>query len=229
MSTIVITGANRGLGLEFAKAYASSGHSVIASCRSPSTADELHSLGVDVLALDLADPRSVMQFAAQLRGRPIELLIHNAGMPDPSGSGASAATYAPGRMDYDAWAMLFRVHVMAPLQLTEALIDNLSAAATAKVVLISSELGSIAGSRGGRHAYRTSKTAANMLMRSLSIDLKPIITVMLSPGWVATRMGGSDAPLAPDESARGRLNVIAALKSTDSGRFLDYLGRELPW
>lgn len=226
VATILITGASRGLGLEFVRQYATDGDRVIAACRHPESATGLRAIKGDIrtVTLDIGDAGSVRALAETLGSEPIDVLINNAGVY------GKAQTL--GKMDYAAWEDVFRINTIGPTQLTDTLVPNLTAGKRKLVVCITSLMGSIAdNTSGGYYAYRSSKAGLNAVVKSLSIDLKPrgIAAVVLHPGWVKTDMGGANAPLEPKESVGGMRSVIAKLGLKDSGRFFDYHGKELPW
>jgi NAD(P)-dependent dehydrogenase (short-subunit alcohol dehydrogenase family) len=240
MRRVVVTGANRGLGLEFAGQLAAVGDEVVATARHPKTADELNKLAatsdgrVTVVSLDVGDPADIEAAALHVGERfdAVDVLINNAGiwtapdMPDRASSG-QLADLRP-----DAVAEVLRINTVAPLAVTQALAPRLAAARRALVVNLSSGLGSIQGTtRRGNLAYGMSKAALNMLTRQLAAELagQGTIVVSMSPGWVATDMGGASAPLEPAESVKGMLNVLDALTPAQSGSFLDHAGAVLPW
>jgi NAD(P)-dependent dehydrogenase (short-subunit alcohol dehydrogenase family) len=226
MATIVITGASRGLGLEFVRQYAADGDRVIAACRHPDKATALKAIKGDVrvVALDIADAGSIHALAETLGIEPIDIVINNAGV---YGKAQSLS-----KTDYAAWEDVFRINTIGPLHLTDALLPRLAAGKRKLVVAITSLMGSIAdNSSGGYYAYRSSKAGLNAVFKSLSVDLKPsgVTAVVLHPGWVKTDMGGANAPLEPKDSVSGMRAVISKLDIKDSGRFLDFRGKELPW
>jgi NAD(P)-dependent dehydrogenase (short-subunit alcohol dehydrogenase family) len=231
MSTLLITGANRGLGLEFTRQYAAAGWQVLACCRAPERADALLTLAssqpdqISVHALDVSDLNAIDILAQQLRDTPIDLIINNAGIyPDRHGGF--------GYTDYDAWMMAFLVNSMAPMKITEAFVSNLDRGAGKTVATISSKMGSLDdNTSGGCYLYRSSKTAVNMVVKSLSLDLasRGIRVVVLHPGWVQTDMGGPNALTTPEESVSGMRNVIDHLTKEDSGRFISFDGTNVPW
>jgi NAD(P)-dependent dehydrogenase (short-subunit alcohol dehydrogenase family) len=227
MPTALVTGANRGIGLEFARQYAKDGWRVVATCRDPERAKDLRKLGdaVSIHRLDVADAEQVAALARALAGEPIDLLINNAGIGYPSDGRL-------GRMDYAAWEETLRVNTLAPFRVTEALLPNVAASELKLIVSITSGLGSIArNTDGGTYAYRSSKAALNAVMRSLAADLrsKGVTVVVFSPGWVRTDMGGRGAQVAPKDSIAGMRAVIARLRLADTGRFFNYDGSEVPW
>ena len=231
MSSVLITGANRGLGLEFAAEYAADGWQVFAACRSPAEAEQLKDLArktgdrVSVFAMDVTDMGSIRKAAMQLKDATIDVLINNAGIGGPRGQ-------TTGNVDYEAWAHVFDVNTLGPLRVLEAFTEQLARSERKLVVTITSGMGSIGdNTSGGSIAYRSSKTAVNMVMRSAAIDLGPrhITCVLLSPGWVKTDMGGPGARLTVQQSVSAMRGLIAKLRPDDSGKFFHYDGREYPW
>jgi NAD(P)-dependent dehydrogenase (short-subunit alcohol dehydrogenase family) len=232
---VCLTGANRGLGLEFCRQLlerTDEGLQVFAAVRNPDAAVELnqlmrHSSGrLHVLALDVSLASSVATFARKveelLKGERLNLLINNAGVfEDDGGIGDS---FSP-----DALVKSFDVNAIGPMRVISSLIDQLERA-DAKIVNVSSLMGSLSdNSSGGYYAYRASKAALNMCIRSLAIDRPDFISVVVHPGWVQTDMGGRQAPMTAQESVQALLRVILGLKSYDSGTFKNYDGSTLPW
>jgi NAD(P)-dependent dehydrogenase (short-subunit alcohol dehydrogenase family) len=218
MPSVLITGANRGIGLEFARQYADAGWAVIATARQRSA--ELDALGVRVESLDLADAEAVAAFPEKIDG-PLDLLIANAGTSEPKDP-----TTADDARDWQAMTM---VNAIAPYMLARALLARM--ADGGKMIAISSGMGSIADNHGGWVPYRTSKAALNMAWSSLALEAKPrgIACVLFSPGWVKTRMGGAGAQISAQESAADMRALIGKLTIAESGRFLRRNGSELPW
>jgi NAD(P)-dependent dehydrogenase (short-subunit alcohol dehydrogenase family) len=231
MPTVLITGANRGLGLELARQYAADGWRVLACSRHPDAealdAIEQEHGDVSRHALEVTDAASIAALASSLHGTAVDVLLNVAGvMHRRAVATEGSARAAFGGFDYDDWTRVLAVNVLAPVRVAEAFLDQ------RKIVTLSSELGSIgANETGGLYAYRSSKAAVNAVMKSMAIDLAPrgIIAVPMHPGWVRTDMGGPKAPLSAEESASGMRRVIAGLTLDDSGRFLRYDGEELPW
>jgi NAD(P)-dependent dehydrogenase (short-subunit alcohol dehydrogenase family) len=222
--TVLITGANRGLGYEFARQYAADGWQVIGTAREPAEAKELAELGVRVMALDVADPTSVERLAAELGAQPIDVLINNAGIFPRFGTLAET--------DFGDVGRILAVNTIGPMRVTRALLPNLRRGADKRIVSISSGLGSIAGNDSGRYyGYRESKAALNMFTRSLAAELadEDFTCVVVSPGWVQTDMGGPNATLTPEQSIRGMRKVIAGLEPAVTGSFFNYDGERLPW
>lgn len=233
---VLVTGANRGLGLELVRQYAAEGWHVLATARSPAQCAELRALAaaqprVELHALDVADFAAIDALATRLEGRPIDVLLNNAGLFGPKARAEKDPRQEFGTMDFDVWAALLRVNAMAPLKMAEAFVRHVAASAQKKIVTITSGVGSIANADGRTIAYRTSKAAANMLMRNLAFDLAPrgIVTAAVCPGWVRTRMGGEGAPLEAAQSIAGVRRVIEGLDPGNSGRFWLYDGTTIPW
>jgi NAD(P)-dependent dehydrogenase (short-subunit alcohol dehydrogenase family) len=229
MTTILITGANRGIGLEFVRQYLAEGADVIACCRAPERAEALGGLAAGgrarVMGLDVASEASIASLASALAGQPIDVLINNAGVMGPERQSAV-------QVDADDWLRTFRVNTIAPVRLSQALHANLKAGRDKKVVAITSQLGSTANNTGGNYyAYRASKAALNNAMRGLARDWagEGICVGIFHPGWVQTDMGGAGAPVTPEQSVCGLRARIAELNAGNSGTFRDYAGAELPW
>lgn len=226
MPTMIVTGANRGVGLELARQYAADGWKVIATCRNPALPGGLSSLpGVEVRGLEVDDPASITAFASGLAGTPIDLLINNAGIIGPDLSAQSKDGLDPA-----GWAQTMQVNALAPVLLALALRPNLSSGS--KMVTLSSQLGSITETEAGSmYAYRMSKAAVNMGNRCLAMDWRDegIICLVVHPGWVQTDMGGPKAPVPPVDSVAGLRRVIARATLSDTGGFFAYDGRNIPW
>jgi NAD(P)-dependent dehydrogenase (short-subunit alcohol dehydrogenase family) len=231
MRNMLVTGANRGLGLEFARQYAADGWKVYAACRDPDAARELVQLAAEsggairVLALEVTDAASVRAAAQSLAGDPIDLLVNNAGVGSPK-------KQRLGSLDYAAWAQVLDVNTLGPMRVVEAFLDNIANGSDRQIVTLTSAMGSIAdNASGGSYAYRSSKAAVNIVMKSLSIDLAPrgISCVVVHPGWVRTAMGGPDGKLTTAESVTALRRLIAGLKPQDTGRFFNYDGKPYPW
>jgi NAD(P)-dependent dehydrogenase (short-subunit alcohol dehydrogenase family) len=218
MATVLITGANRGLGLEFARQYSADGCDVVATARESSP--ELDELGVRVETLDMSDLAAVASFCERLDS--LDMLIANAG------------TYGPKAVrsaeDGQGWLETFAVNTVAPYLLARSVLP-LVTRAEGKLIAITSRMGSIEdNSSGGYIAYRSSKTALNSAWRNLAIGTDDkVVCAVLHPGWVQTRMGGSSAPLSPEDSVCRMRNVIEDLDAGDSGHFFSYDGSEIPW
>ena len=223
MSTVLITGAARGLGLDFVKQYAARGWRVHACARTPAALEEIKG-DIHVHPLEVTDYDAVGALAGKLAGEPIDILINNAGI-----SGREATVL--GSIDPVVWRQTFEVNTLAPLMIAQAFVEHVARSEQRKMIALSSRLGSIALADSGRYAYRASKAALNMKWKGLSIDLagKGVICVVLHPGWVQTDMGGAAATLTIEQSVPTMVNLIDGLKSSDNGRFINYDGTEFPW
>jgi NAD(P)-dependent dehydrogenase (short-subunit alcohol dehydrogenase family) len=232
MNTVLITGASRGIGLEFSRQYAADGWRVLACCRHPDKADALNKLAaqyselIQIHPLDVADHAQIERLAQTLDYESIDLLINNAGInPVSDASGF-------GHTDYTEWMTAFNINTMAPLKMAEAFVKQIARSKHKTIVTLTSLMGSIADNvSGGNYQYRSSKAAANMVVKSLAIDLSQqgITSVAFHPGWVKTDMGGPNAMISAAQSVSGMRQVISNLTPADSGRFFDYQGNVLPW
>ena len=223
MSTVLITGAARGLGLDFVKQYAAKGWKIHACARAPEALKQVKG-DIHPHTLEVTDYAAVKALAGELKGEAIDVLICNAGI-----SGKEATVL--GAIDPVVWRETFEVNALAPLMMAEAFADHVAASKDRKLVAISSRLGSITVANNGRYSYRASKAALNMEWKGLSVDLasRGLICVVLHPGWVQTDMGGATATLTIEQSVPAMVKVIDGLKPADNGRFLNYDGTELPW
>jgi NAD(P)-dependent dehydrogenase (short-subunit alcohol dehydrogenase family) len=240
MRRVVVTGANRGLGLELTRQLLAAGNEVVAAARQPKKAEELHKVVSrsggrgTVVRLDVGDPAEVAAAARQIGERfaAVDLLVNNAGIWSAPGEPDRASAGGLADLRPEAVLEVLRVNAVGPILVTQALAPILAASGRAVVVNLSSGLGSLAGvGSRGNVAYGMSKAALNMLTRHLAAELRPegTIVVAVSPGWVSTDMGGPGAPLGPPESVQGILNVIDALTPAQSGCFLDHTGATVPW
>lgn len=222
--TVLITGANRGIGLEYARQFVDEGYRVIGTARSPAKAGELANLGVRIEALDVADPTSVASLAQRLQGESIDILVNNAGMFDRS-------DVTVDKVDFAMLEQTFAVNAFGPLRVIQALLPNLRQGERKLIVNMSSQLGSIERSNGNWYAYRASKTALNQFNKILAVELgkEGFTSVVLHPGWVRTDIGGDNATLSTEDSVEGLMEVIDDLTQRDNGRFLDFEGNEIPW
>jgi len=232
METLLITGANRGIGLELSRAFAAADWRVHACCRRPDAATELQRLAerqpaVQIHPLDVTDPAQIDRLSRQLADASIDILLNNAGI-----SGPRAELGQIGVEERDAWLQVFATNSIAPWMVAQAFVDQVARSGRKTIATISSLMGSIGDNQqGGRVIYRSSKTAVNQVMKCLSLALteRQITVVMLHPGWVRTDMGGPEAPLPPADSAGGLQRLLTGLTPEHTGRFFDYTGRELPW
>ena len=231
MSSVLITGSNRGLGLEFATQYLADGWQVYAACREPASAQALQKLTrgaeerIRILALDVTDAASIARAAASIADVALDVLINSAGV-------MGVPRQNLGKVDYTSWAQVLDVNTLGPLRVTEALVEQVARSKRRLVVTITSGMGSIAdNTSGGWIAYRSSKAAVNMVMRSAATELatRRIACVLVNPGWVRTDMGGAAAPLTAQESVAAMRRLIDTWGPAQSGKFLSYDGREYPW
>lgn len=230
MPQILITGASRGLGFALAKEYAARNWRVRATCRSPSEAAALNALAqtlpnLSVHAIDVSEHDTIEALAAALDGEGIDVVCNNAGI----GGGGKEI----GALDYAHWRYVLEVNLLGAVKVSESFLPHILRGAEKKIVAISSSLGSISTTRGGNHAYRTSKAALNMAMRSMAMDLKDrgVIVAPLSPGIVDTDFtrGARMPKISAEESARGLADTIARLTLNDGGAFIRYNGDSVPW
>jgi NAD(P)-dependent dehydrogenase (short-subunit alcohol dehydrogenase family) len=222
--TVLITGANRGIGLEFARQYSMAGWTVIGTARHPATAAELNKLAARVVQLDVTDPSSVDRMGKDLAGTPIDMLINNAGI--------QPLMWKLADLDFDAFEQALAVNTVGPVRVTHALLPHLRSGKLRRIVNITTNLGSIAeNTDGGFYGYRESKAALNMFTKSLAAELGPegFICIALHPGWVKTDLGSPQAPLEVDESVRGMRAVIDRLSPADNGTFRTYSGEQMAW
>jgi NAD(P)-dependent dehydrogenase (short-subunit alcohol dehydrogenase family) len=231
MPNVLITGANRGLGLEFTKQYAEDGWRVFACCRNPDAAKELleltakHSNLISIHTLDVGNFNQIDELA-QSFSQPIDILLNNAGIYPASPNGKLANS------DYDKWLEAFRINSLAPFKMAQAFAGQLEKGQIKKIINLTSKMGSIEdNTSGGSYLYRSSKTALNMIIKSLSFELAPkgISTIVLHPGWVQTDMGGPNGLINAQQSVNGMRKVIDKLTLADSGKFFAYDGKVIPW
>ena len=228
MATVLITGTNKGVGLELVKIYAARGDTVIATCRDPESASALNEVGgaVEVLGVSVGDDASVASLAKALEGRVIDVLINNAGTSGPARD--QQTTFA---MDFEGWADAFNINSMAPVRVMQALLPNLRLSSAAKVMTVTSQMGALSLDMPAAHAYCATKAAVNKFMRLAALDLKKenIAVGLVHPGWVKTDMGGPHAELTPEESATGCASVTDSLSMDSTGGFWKWNGEVHGW
>tara|TARA_B100000945_G_scaffold217641_1_gene175630 strand:+ start:560 stop:1276 length:717 start_codon:yes stop_codon:yes gene_type:complete len=238
MSTILITGANRGLGLGLVKEYANDGWKVIATSRNPNNSNDLTDLvnkkgnNIEIHHLDVEDLDSISALSQDLKNTPIDILVNVAGYYGKKIVSEPGGLQEFGSTDYEDWQRIIKVNIFGPMKICETLISNIELGNHKKIITLSSIIGSIGGNdQGMMYAYRVSKAGVNAIMRSMAIDLKDkdIICIPLHPGWVRTDMGGPNADIDTKTSVVGMKNVIDNLSIKDSGRYMVYDGSELPW
>ncbi len=228
--TILITGANRGIGLKLTEQFAEDGWQVLACCRAPAQAEQLQALTernstIEIYTLDVTNYQQMSSLAEKLANRPIDILLSNAGI-----YGSRGAVF--GGIDAEEWRQVLEVNTIAPMMLVQSFVDQVAASQQKLVAVISSKVGSIAdNSSGGSYIYRSSKTAVNQVVKSLSIDLvgRGISVVSLHPGWVKTDMGGPNAEISTDESVSGLKSILQSAGRQQSGQFIEFNGNSIPW
>ena len=240
MPTILITGSNRGLGLALVRLYGALGWIVHATCRNPAQSEDLREIAethgdtVFVHPLDVTDHGAIDRLAEQLEGMPIDVLVSNAAIMDPDYATVPPASPVQsfGMIDYASWTKVLRVNLFGPTKLAEAMVENVARSDMKIMLFISSNVGSIGLNDWGRlYAYRTSKTALNMVVKGLSVDLRSrgIVAVAVYPGWVRTEMGGPEGKISAADSAECCRRIIAGLSPDDGGKFFSYTGDPMPW
>ena len=231
MQNIMITGASRGIGLEFVRQYNADGWRIFACCRTPGQASELNDIAaqsdgrVTVHQLDVDQTVSVTALKAELGDQPFDVLLNNAGIMGQRNA-------ARGNIDYEAWQGCMNTNVFGPMRVAEAFADNVAASSQKKLITISSRMGSITETQATNSiVYRSSKAAVNMVMKILANDLgsQGVIVTCFHPGWVRTDMGGAGADISVQESAGGIRQVVAGLGAADNGTFRNYDGENIPW
>ncbi|WP_193393311.1 SDR family oxidoreductase [Thiobacillus denitrificans] len=231
MTSVLITGASRGLGLEWARQYAEAGWRVFASCRRPEEANDLKALAVrqprlSVHRLDVTDSEQLRTLQLDLEEARIDVLLNNAGVYLDKFMGDL------GGIDYEVWLRTFAVNTLGAVRVSEAFIEQVARSEKKRVVTVSSHMGSIAEiADPGSYAYRSSKAALNAAMKGLShaFAQRGIGLLLLHPGWVKTRMGGPDATLTPEQSVHGMRTLVENFKPEMNGRFFRHDGSEIPW
>ena len=232
MKTALITGSNRGIGLELTRQLLEDGWRVHATARDPRGSADLSSLAgshpdaLTVHALDLGDPDAIGALSDELADESIDWLINNAGIYGPRGVAFGNVT------DVDAWLEVFRINSIAPMLVMQAFVDQVARSDERKVGILSSKVGSMGDNgSGGGYIYRSSKAAVNAVIKSAAIDLESrgINVVALHPGWVLTDMGGPNAEITTAQSAEGLIRNMAGLTEADRGRFIDIDGTTIPW
>jgi NAD(P)-dependent dehydrogenase (short-subunit alcohol dehydrogenase family) len=234
MSRVLITGANRGLGLEFVRQYAADGWDVIATSRSPEKSTELQELErknskVSLNALDVTSAKSVETLAHGLSGQAIDLLVLNSAIYTRNGNKI-------GEIDFEGWREAIETNLLGAVRVAQALLENVAASKQKQIAAISTGMGSVQALKstiefGAVYQYRTSKTALNMAMSILAKELEPrgISVVIFDPGWVKTDMGGPNAALTPEQSIGGMRKVLAGNPMDLTGKFVGYDGGIRPW
>jgi NAD(P)-dependent dehydrogenase (short-subunit alcohol dehydrogenase family) len=237
---VLVTGANRGIGLEFARQLAARGDRVFATARDVNRATDLQKLAkqhgdgrVTIIPLDVdsADSIRAADDAVRKETDALDLLINNAGVYAARVTAGGEPAEKLGELNFDDALKVLRTNAVAPLMLTQALLPLLKRGEDPKVVSITSGYGSVADNTGFPYYYGASKAALNMFMRSFAADAaaRGIVTIVMSPGWVQTDMGGKNAPITPEQSVAGMLKVIDGLTTADNSTFKDWRGKEVAW
>lgn len=235
MPTALVTGANRGLGLEYARQFAARGWRVLACARNPEApglaAVAAGSGGlVERVALDVADHAAVDALAVRLRGTPVDILVNNAGTTGPSGTPGAMAYQRLDHMDYAIWRDILEVNLLGAFKVATAFHDHVAASGRRLVVNLSSDLGSVANNRNGQmYAYRSSKAALNMITRGMAAEWKELVVIAMAPGWCRTDLGGAEAEVDPVDSVRAQLELFERLGPGHTGRFVDRFGKDVAW
>jgi len=228
---VLITGASRGIGLEFVRYCMQKNWRVFACCRHPQQADSLLNTAklangrVSVHVVDMEEQATIQALAYELRNEAIDMLINNAGI-----YGSDDMRF--GNVDVASWRQAFEINTIAPLKMVEAFAENLRMGQSKTVACLSSKMGSMADNGyGNSYIYRSSKAALNAVVKSLSIDLREqgIKAVALHPGWVKTDMGGPNAEISTRQSVAAMMSTLERLQPADSGRFIDIDGSDIPW
>lgn len=234
--TVLVTGANRGLGLEYCRQMFAAGWQVIAGVRARDKAGELDALAAAdprrcrLVTLDVTREADVARLGDELAGKPLDMLINNAGTFGPEGSPGGMRYQSLAHMDYDIWRNILEINLLAPFRLTVALSPSLRLAPRPVVIMVSSDLGSIGNNRMGHsHAYRTSKAGLNMLTKGIANEWRDLIVVAMAPGWCRTDLGGAEAEIDPAASVEAQLRTFATLDASHSGTFLDRFGAPVAW
>jgi NAD(P)-dependent dehydrogenase (short-subunit alcohol dehydrogenase family) len=233
--TVLVTGASRGLGYEFAKQYAARGYTVIATARDPEKAEQLVALAkanknVRLEKLDVTEGESIKALAAKLKGTPIDILVNNAGI------GGGGANQVFGKINYEIFEDVMETNVKGPLQISEAFVEHVAASKQKKIMMVSSSQGSIASVKSpSLYFYRASKSALNMITVNMALQLKDrgIIVGMVAPGATDTdfmvEVRGRMPLGKPDERTAGMIKQIDAFTIEKTGKFYEWNGEEIPW
>ena len=232
METVLISGANRGLGLALTERFSKAGWKVIAGCRNPQSAPELSAQlaalekggNVQICRLDVTNADDIKALVDELGGLPLDVLINNAGVLDSNREDISGVSD-------EEWLQMFAINSIAPVRMALAFKECLKRSSNPRIVTVSSEMGSLNKSLDGAIAYRSSKAAVNKAMQAIATSFASdnIIVCPLHPGWVRTDMGGAQAAISPEQSADGIFDLTTSLTADMSGRFWSWEGSEHPW
>jgi NAD(P)-dependent dehydrogenase (short-subunit alcohol dehydrogenase family) len=236
MPTVLITGANRGIGLEHARAYAAAGWQVLACARDPEASPALQELAeqhgstVRPLKLDVTHHAGVEALAGELKDTTIDVLLNNAGTFGPAGAPEGMSYQSLTNMDYQIWRQILEVNLLSPFKVAVAFCENLRRSDRPLLVMMSSDLGAISqNTQGGSYSYRSSKAALNMVSKGMALEWPDIIVIAMAPGWCKTDLGGDIAPIDPVDSVRDQQQAFEQLTLEQSGCFIDRFGEEVAW
>jgi len=236
MPTVFVTGANRGLGFEHVKQYAEKNWEVIACSRNPEQSNELSLLrdqypdNLIIEKLDVTNFDEITALSEKYKDKPIDILINNAGTLGPKGVPEAMGYQNIGHMDYEIWRDILEVNLLAPFKVATAFHDQVAMSSKKLLIMMSSDLGSVEQNNfGGLYSYRASKAGLNILSKGMSIDWKDITVIALAPGWCKTFLGGVEADVEPDVSVTEQQKMFESIEPSDSGKFLDRFGKEVPW
>lgn len=228
--TVLVTGASQGIGLEFVRQYVAAGCRIIACSRAVTSSEGLNDLQcqyseqIEIHTTDVSDEISIGRLKGSLKDRSIDILINNAGI-------WGGDNQSIDHVEYDLWTKAFAVNAIGPFRMIQAFRNNVTRSSERKIILISSEMGSIELGGSGAYVYRSSKAAANRIFRSAAEDLKDdgILALTIHPGWVLTAMGTPHATYTPEQSVIAMRRIIALLNQEMSGSFVSFGGKRLPW
>ena len=236
MPTVLVTGANRGLGYEHVKQYAQKGWKVIACARNPKKATELENLkdkyddNFIIEQLEVIDHPRIEELAEKYSNTPIDILINNAGTTGPLGVPGAMDYQKIDSMDYEIWRDILEVNLISPFKVATAFHDHIAQSEKKLLIMMSSDLGSIEQNTfGGFYSYRASKAALNIISKGMSVDWQDLTVIALAPGWCKTYLGGEEAEIHPDESVENQQAMFEKIITSKSGMFLDRFGKEVPW
>ncbi len=232
MPTVLITGANRGLGFEYTRQYRDLGWQVIACTRKPD-ATELRGLPAEFLRiceLDVTDHEAVDRLSCEMQDVSIDVLVNNAGTSGLKNAMESAAYSGFDNMDYRMWRQILEVNLLGAFRVATAFRANLEKSERGILVNMSSDLGSVAqNTRGNLYSYRTSKVSLNMITKGFSVEWPAIISIAMAPGWCKTELGGAGAEIPAEDSVREQIKTIDRLTAEQTGHFIDRFGKSVAW
>ena len=236
MPTVLVTGANRGLGYEHVKQYAQKGWKVIACARNPKKATELENLkdkyddNFIIEQLEVIDHPRIEELAEKYSNTSIDILINNAGTTGPLGVPGAMDYQKIDSMDYEIWRDILEVNLISPFKVATAFHDHIAQSEKKLLIMMSSDLGSVEQNTfGGFYSYRASKAALNIISKGMSVDWQDLTVIALAPGWCKTYLGGEEAEIHPDESVENQQAMFEKIITSNSGMFLDRFGKEVPW